>query len=343
MEKENKTFRIGAVNWDACLPLNTYFGRCTANALCNQEYANRLPYYAVKNEDGSYSIPERTQAQYDEELCIAADAGIDFFMYCWYPDGPVTDRTVGTEGYEYLMPYLHELNKMRKMYQASPSKNLVKMAAIIIAVSAYSESDIVELVSTMKEDYYEKVDGRPLVFIYGGYKTEFIDTIRCIAEKESLDPYVVFMCFMGPGKHLAKGDYSKADAVSGYSTDYAAADFESFCVKTAQANVDRKASGLPVIPMLGAGWNPQPRIDRVCPWATYPVAQYAPAPTTMQMEKATRDFLKELEDGDTEYGVVFAWTEFEEGGYLCPVLGLDDKPNYEILNGFSRAIRACRK
>jgi hypothetical protein len=75
-----KKLRIGAVNWDAGLPRDTYFGHYTLNTLGNEKHAHRLPYYAKKDENGNYSIPMRTQAQYDEELRMAADAGIDFFM-----------------------------------------------------------------------------------------------------------------------------------------------------------------------------------------------------------------------------------------------------------------------
>ena len=66
--------RIGAVNWDAGLPADTYFGHYTLNTLGNEKYAERLPYYATKDENGGYSIPMRTREQYDRELAMAADA-----------------------------------------------------------------------------------------------------------------------------------------------------------------------------------------------------------------------------------------------------------------------------
>ena len=108
--------RIGAVNWDAGLPADTYFGHYTLNTLGNEKYAERLPYYATKDENGGYSIPMRSREQYDEELRMAADAGIDFFMYCWYPDGE-EPRTIGTEAYDYLAKPISELNAMRKLYK----------------------------------------------------------------------------------------------------------------------------------------------------------------------------------------------------------------------------------
>ncbi len=61
------------------------------------------------------------------------------------------------------------------------------------------------------------------------------------------------------------------------------------------------------------------------------------------MEKATLDYFSWIEENkeqaNTGYGVVFAWNEFEEGGYLCPTLGADGKPCSDILNGLSKAVK----
>ena len=94
---------------------------------------------------------------------------------------------------------------------------------------------------------------------------------------------------------------------------------------------------------MSAGWNPQPRIDRPIAWGSYSKIKYAPAPTTEQMEQATLDLFKWMQENsafvDPEYCVCFAWNEFEEGGYLCPTLGKDGKPNSTILKGLNRALR----
>lgn len=334
-----KKIRLGVVNWDAGLPGNTYFGGYMVNFLGHPEYAHRLPYYAKIDEKGNYFIPQRTQADYDEELQMAAEAGIDFFMYCWYPDGE-EDRGVGKEELEFLQAHLPSLNTARKLYQQSPWNKRINMCAILIALHTYSQKDIDELVLAMKQDYYEKKDGRPLIFFFGGYLPEYFQKVKETANKEGLDPYVIFI---NNGKESKDGDYSQADAVAAYAAFSEATNFEDFCLDVQKDNERRKAYGIPVIPVHSAGWNPRPRVDRHCPWCTYADIPYAPAPTAEQMEKATLDFYRWIEENEdwanTGYGTIFAWNEFEEGGYICPTLGADGKPNTAVLDGLARAIK----
>ena len=332
-----KNLRIGAVNWDAGLPEETYFGHYTLNTLGCERHAKRLPYYAIKKEDGGYAIPLRTQQQYDTELMIAADAGIDFFMYCWYPSNSAP-KCIGKEGHSALTEHLPELNIMRKMYQASPINKRIKMCAIIIAQHAYSKEDLEELVCAMKEDYYEKKDGRPLVFVFGGYQTEFFSALKEIGAANGVSPYIIFM---NNGKLSADGSYSEADAVSAYASCHGAKTFEELSIAVKKDNDERKKFGIPVIPLLSAGWNPTPRIDRPSPWVTYVDQPYAPAPTAKQMEAATLDLFSWIDstpEANAGYAVIFAWNEFEEGGYLCPTLTPSGKPCAEILNGLTDAI-----
>ena len=66
-----KNIRIGAINWDAGLPKDTYFGGFALRNLGNDKYKERLPFYAKKHGD-DYEIPLRTQEEYDKELMLKA-------------------------------------------------------------------------------------------------------------------------------------------------------------------------------------------------------------------------------------------------------------------------------
>lgn len=331
--------KIGVINWDAALVQDTYFGGYVINSLGNAKHSHRLPYYAKKDGNGNYFIPERLQEDYDLELTMAADSGIDFFMYCWYPDG-TEPRNIGTEKHTNISSHLHELNRMRKLYQKSPLNKRIKMCAIVIAQHAYSENDMHELIFAMKQDYYEKKDGRPLIFVFGGYVPDFFATLKGFAEDDGLNPYIIFI---NNGKLSENGDYSKADAVSAYASFQIADSFDKFSFKVHGDNEHRKTYGIPVIPLLSAGWNPTPRVERPVPWGDYPERNYTPAPTADEMEAATLDFFKWIDDNSEEastgYGVIFAWNEFEEGGYLCPTLGNNGEPCSDILDGLGRALK----
>lgn len=332
--------RIGVVNWDAIYPSDTYFGKYAIRSLGNSEHSGRLPYFAKKDEKGNYYFVKRTQEDYDKELVIAADAGIDFFMYCWYPEGK-EPRTIGIEQNDFLAEPLAELNQARKLYQSSAVNRRIKMCAIIITAHAYSEKDFEALTDAMREEYYEKKDGRPLVFFFGGYKPKFFSALREIAKKKGLSPYVIFM---NNGAESENGDYSEADAVSAYASGIENVDtYEEFFLKMQAENENRKKYGVPILPMFSAGWNPQPRIDRPVPWCSYNKVHYAPAPTADQIEKAAIEFFEWMKKNeayvDMDYFVSFAWNEFEEGGYLCPTLGADGKPKSDALMGLSRALK----
>lgn len=331
-----KSIRLGAINWDAGLLRDTYFGGYMIRSLGDPNHAHRLPYYAKIDDHEKYYIPERTFDDYNRELQMAVDGGIDFFLYCWYPDG-TEPRDIGTEANPELAEHFPSLNTMRKLYQQSPLREKIQMCAILITPHAYSRKDLETLISTMQEDYYEKKDGRPLVFLFGGYRLDFIHAIREVAEEAGIDPYIVFM---NNGRGSDNGDYTAADAVSTYASCHSAETYEALCAAVTQDNEKRKAYGIPVMPTLSVGWNPEPRIDHPCPWVQYSTNVYAPLPTADQMEKATLDYFRWIEENDeasTGYGVIFAWNEFEEGGYLCPTLGEDGKPHTAVLDGFQQA------
>lgn len=332
-----KNIRIGVINWDAGLTGDTYFGRYMLNSLSNPKHRARLPYYTKKNTD--WYFPERSDEEYDEELKMAIEAGVDFFAYCWYPDG-VGKRVIGEEAYPEIAEHLPELNRMRKKYQRSPLNKRIKMCAAIVASHAFSEKDFQELFFAMKQDYYEKKEGRPLLLVFGGYLTKFFATVREKARAEGLNPYIIFL---DNGEISKTGDYSEADAVSDYASIHEASTFEEHCAKSQADNEKRRSYGIPVVPLFGVGWNPQPRNDRPVPWVEYEGNTYAPAPNGNQTEKAMKDFFAWINENSTYastgYGMVYAWNEFEEGGYLCPTLSPDGKPNREVLDGFSRAVK----
>lgn len=333
--------RMGVVNWDSLYPSDTYFGANAIYRLGNPKHVDRLPFFTNKDEEGNYFFPKRNQEDYDRELALAIDAGIDFFMYCWYPDEN-GQAEIGVEEYPYLASYYSELNKARKLYQSSELKKKIKMCAIIISGSGYSKKDIDMLTDAMREDYYEKRNGRPLVFIFGGYRVEYISSVKDAAKTKGLDPYIVFM---DNGAWRADGDYSMADAVSAYASEARNIDsYEELAAKTLLSNEKRKKFGLPIIPILSAGWNPKPRIDRPIPWCKYEDTSYAPHPTGEQIEAATLDLFKWMEENrvcvDENYCVSFAWNEFEEGGYLCPTLSQTGAMNSDTLDGLGRALRS---
>ena len=332
----SKAVCIGAINWDAALPKESYFGGFTCRNLGVEEFKNRLPFFAKKSENG-FDIPPRSQKDYDLELQYAIDAGLDFFAYCWYPDDN-EPRNFGKTApiYDYLDPHFHELNVSRKMYQHSELRHKIKMCAIIFNEHAYSVQDMENLCLAMNESYYLKIDGRPLVMIFAGYDAEFINNVRAFAKQRGLDPYIAFIT---RGLANPDVDYTAADATTAYASGHEAETFDELTTKTDNDNKNRLNYKLKTIPIMSLGWNPQPRIKRPCPWVSYKDTMYCAQPNIDELRRAffsLYDFIdKNSKVADTDLALVFAWNEFEEGGYLCPTLGEDLKPNDRLIKDFA--------
>lgn len=338
-----KRLKLGAINWDAALPKETYFGSFTCRNLGVSEYADRLPYFAKKKNDG-FEILKRTPEDYDRELGYAVEAGVDFFAYCWYPDGEEDDFWRNEAEYSFLAPHFSELNHARKMYQKSPLREKIKMCAIIFCVHGYSESDIEKLCEAMKEDCYLKHQDRPVLMVFNGYNAEFINKVRSFMNSRGIDP---FIAFIGTGSPNVEADYTAADAVTAYASCHGAKSFDQLTKMTFEDNKKRLGYRLKNIPLLSVGWNPTPRIARPCPWVSYKDTEYCQLPDKAELKRAFQglyDFIDENREAcDTELAIVFAWNEFEEGGYLCPTLSRDGTPNDRLLRDFAEVKKLFEK
>lgn len=333
-----KKLKIGAINWDAFAEKDAYFTSYAINSLGNEKYSSRLPYYVQKNGE-EYTVPTRTLEEYEKELMYAIEGGIDFFAYCWYPEAD-GECTIGKydEGLEKFKPHYKKLNYARKLYQQSELNKKIGMCAIVFCEKAYAKADFDELFSAMEQDYYVKVDNKPLVIVYNRYEAEFIDIFKKLAGERGTVPYIAFVDNVAEA--CENVDYTKADATTAYSVCYSAENFEAFSNLVNECNERRTKFGVSVLPFISAGWNPSPRVERPVPWCTYRDLPYAEKPTAEEMDKTFADLAKFVENcpqADTGCALVFAWNEFEEGGYLCPTLKSDGSADDSLLKSFAAA------
>ena len=327
--------RIGAINWDAVLPANTYFGGYALRTLGNEKYKSRLHFQTFR-ENGKYDFPHRTGEMYDRELQYAIDGGLDFFAYCWYPDSDEARNVCPeNEQYEYLVPYYHELNAARKLYQSSKLNNKINMCAILLSCNAYAMSDIEALADAMGESYYEKVDGKPLLILFGGYSMNFIKIIREYLADRGITPYIALV------EDKQNNEYEGVDAITEYACGSGVENFPMLNKISYEKNVGRLKYKLPVMPLMTAGWNPTPRIDKPSPWVSYDNVNYAGVPKMSDFVEGfsllTKFVSENKEYANTDHALVFAWNEFEEGGYLCPTINEDGTVNDSVIKNFAGA------
>ena len=314
--------RFGVINWDCSVPKETtFFGYHATKSLSPSKYRTRTPYYATVLGENEINFTERSDADYDRELEYAIEAGIDYFAYCWYSNEAFDPKEVEGAPTGPVEGKLHEITKMRKRHCKSPLRDKIKLAAILVCSHIYFDSDIDALIEEMKGEHYEKVGDRPLVYLFGGYRTDFIERLTSAAEKNGLKK--PFFVFFNNGVTSEDGDYSLADGVSAYASTAGSNSFaELYRAVEKENNERRDGFGLPSVPFFSFGWNPTPRMDNPVPWHGYDELPYHPAASEDEILDAAEKFAAwiKADKRNTEIGHVlsFAWNEFEEGGYICP-------------------------
>ena len=342
-----KNIRIGAVNWDASLPRDTYFGFYQTNSLSPEKYRTWTPYYASIDEADSISYKRRTPKEYEKEISYARTAGIDYFAFVWYPKEG-SERHIQT-GHKDCSHKVHELNYARELYEKCTDKYGVNMCAILSA-HPFTDADLEELVEAFRSPWYEKIGTRPLLYIYLGYREEIIKKIHELCKKRNVPkPYTVIMEFDPKDNKYPLGDALSAYAIceSGITTHRELIE----CAK--DHNRKRLTAGLPLIPTFTVGWNPRPRIERPTPWTStpdwvslYADEDYAPKASCEELYLGAESFcdflLKEGKEAFIGHVLTFAWNEFEEGGYICPTYtenGETDITRVEIFKKISDTMR----
>ena len=307
---------IGAIRWDAwvspdCETRNvgaSHGGAQVCRTLTPAKCHCRAPYFAKLYINGPVSLPDYTQEQLDEEILMAADAGIDYFAYCWYSNQS-------------------EMSWARRFHAKSQYKNKVKFASISIPNDPEETSELIEL---MQQDFYFKIpDGRPLLFVYTEAdireKVNFVrETCR---QKGYLQPYLALMG--SSPEHAREMD---GDAIS----DYALFGDEIPFMQMATNGVKRWERGLQanmdMIPCVSTGWDPRPRGDNPISWdANTGKVSSVPTATPEEIVEHLDNCLQWMKANEASCPakalVIYAWNEHDEGGWLCPTVTVDELGN----------------
>ncbi len=329
--------RVGAVNWDCSVPSYTFFGKAATSSLGPEKFRDRTPYYAHAVGKDKIEYRYRTLAEYEQEMRYAIDAGIDYFAYCWYdliPQKPVAEGFAAkADG------HLQEITKARLNHVKSPLRDKLHLCAILVSVHAYSNEELLSLALEMREPWYEKVGERPLVYMFHRISDE-LPRLRDICRQVGAgDPYAVLM---GGRPHVPE-IASQVEALGAYAYSGNGADFAEFTARSIASNAKRAGIGKPVIPHFATGWDPTPRIDNPVPWGNYPAGRpYRAAQTRDDFLHGARELSRWIganaKSCPTGHVLAFAWNEFEEGGWICPTLGKDGRPDTWRVEAFRAAV-----
>ena len=326
MPRQKLITRIGAVNWDCSLPATTFFGGYATRSLSEAQFRERVPYYAIDLGDDKIDFPVRAVAEYETEMRHAIAAGIDYFAYCWYDRQPHTDHLV-TSAAANVDEHVCELVKARLMHVQSPLRDQIGLCAILVTSHPYFDEELIALAETMKAPYYEKIGGRPLVYLMSAPWEGTLSRLRAFCRQAGVDdPYAVLMGQI-PGEKAA----GSIQALGRYACVASGDSYDAILAAQRRQHDKYVASGWPVLPHFSMGWNPQPRVNHPVLWGSYPAVTYHPTATAEQLLAGAaqlKEWVREHADScPTGNILVFAWNEFEEGGWICPTLGTGGKAN----------------
>lgn len=322
-----------------------------ARSLSPKAYHSRMPFFAKLNTQvtsskyikgdlsaGVVEFPEFTQQIWQQEMEFAIEAGIDFMAYLWSQ----RQRTYNASAYQYHI-------------KTKGLNGRIQMCAIL----QYENQDIATMAKAMCEPYWYKIDNMPVVYIFGG-STAATDTMiskirRNLAQAQKAkfgavgEPaYIIVMganSYSESVRNAARGidatswyAFNKAvftereQSAAGIGVDYASYYSlieTSFNTMVNMADV-AKDGYMGISPLITLGWDTLPRVDNPPTW-TGGGTVIAARPTSGEITQNVLDILnwnrKNKDVFKCNTVLIYAWNEFNEGGWICPTAAVDSKGN----------------
>jgi hypothetical protein len=296
-------------------------GLAVEKTLSPAEWHYRLPFFAKEISANQVQVRGNTQEVMDREIGYAAAAGLDYWAFVLYgSDDPMTRGGID-------------------LYLASRRKAQMHFCAIIEG-GHFTDGDWpvfrTRLEHYFKDPYYQMVCGnRPLLYILVSPDIDVartaIDGLRKDCTAAGLGtPYIVTMEW-SPIAGLAAMQRLGLDAVSSYCADggETGAPYTSLTASAAAA-WDAYAKTVPqIVPWVSTGWDRRPRIENPVFWEKpygggHYYGQLHPPELAKHLQAAIDWNIAHPTQAKANAVIIYAWNEFDEGGWLCPTLSERD-------------------
>lgn len=323
--EENARPAVGAIRWDGW-QVDGSVGQAVSKSLTPSQWRYRLPFYAKVREDGSPELRGDTPEVMTAEIAAAKTAHLDYWAFLAYDEADPMSRGL-------------------QLYLANTRRADVNFC-IISETARWQRSNATALAERfaklMAEPGYQRVaGGRPLFFFlhhntemvanaWGGPEgfREAVDKLKAAAAAHGLPaPYLAVMSYdVTAARKLVVG--AGLDALSAYAfqrgdkqAPYAklTGDLEAFWEI-------QRSTKTAVIPLAMAGWDRRPRVENPMPWEHFggSIDQYYETATPDQVadhvKAAVQWTQSHAADCPAQAVIIYAWNEFDEGGWLCPTL-----------------------
>jgi hypothetical protein len=312
-----------------------------------QAYRHRAPFFARVDREGSLRIDGYTQEIVDREIRYARDGGIDYFAFLLYDEG-------------------NSMSQGLSLYLRSGYRRDVNFCAIASPNTFGGPADwregIGRVVGLMKQPGYQTVCGdRPLLYLFrpeekwiaawGGPEgaRSLFDQLRAAAKSAGLgDPYLAVMHNADPAKSKKVMDLVGAQALTDYARhkNASGAPFSDLAAVARDFWERCAATGGEVVPLVMTGWDRRPRVEHPVPWEAAwqkpgeGMEKFYSAPTPDELAAHFREAIEwaeaRPETCPARTVIAYAWNEHDEGGWLCPTLGENGRPDDSRLRALAR-------
>lgn len=278
-----------------------------------EEFSDRQPVWGWR--DDSQEIMEK-------QIDLAADNGVDFFLFCWYwrdNKGPINAEAIQN------LPHHTSLN----LYMKAKNKHRVKFGLL---VANHAGSEIVGPDNWAKATEYwlpyfqdpqhVTVDGKPLVVLFNtkGIDEEGLARMQKAATKGNLPGMAIAGCGTAntPG-FMYRTHYN---IVPGYAAGSEAHPYSEL-VEAHKKNWSGTPE-LPYIPEVTVGWDKRPWEERE--GLGQKQGWYYTDRTVEQFKGFLNDAIQWMDTHPEQTTrerimLLYAWNELGEGGYLVPTKG----------------------
>ncbi|GBR06995.1 hypothetical protein [Acetobacter oeni] len=321
---------LGAIRFDAWHDMSNVIDEQCAAALNSEEWFYRLPGNAIISAENEVAWPTATQESINQEISDAISCGLSFWAFESYPEND-------------------SLSLALSFYLSSNSKKGLQFCMIgqpsnwadTTSCDGYTDTFKRDIMLMGRDEYMTVLSGRPLYFIINrgnsqlaklpGGLSRAIGFIReSVLEAHNKNPYIVYL------SDSAISDYDNADIAKSVGADAAGAycnprlsgspQTYSALVNAAETDWnDRVNSGFPMIPTAMTGWDQRPLIEN--PQAFYPISSELSSENYYEAGTATdiashimnmTTFIKNASECPAGVGLIYAWNQFTEGGWLSP-------------------------
>lgn len=316
---------IGAIRWDAWYdPSDGTVAVAVEDALGPARYHLRMPFFGRETDFDRVRIDGYSQVTMDEEIEYAHSAGLSYWAF---------------DAYARTSPMSNAL----KLYLSSSKRGMIDFCLLTDIGSLANQNLISWQRELLREESYQCVlDRRPIFFILLP-GPEAVNRIGGIARAQILverfretvasggpgSPYLVLLNQI-PSLVAQYAEKLGCDAIGAYAINrnLPHAPFAQLAEDTKELWDQFAATGLSVVPPITTGFDRRPRAEHPVPWEH----QSTVGETAVEIYYETakpKEIADELAEcikwirahprvAPANTALIYAWNEFDEGGWLCP-------------------------